>query len=232
MAIKLISVKCPECNAVLDLEENRKQAFCTYCGTKILINNENEYTYRHIDEAGIKRAETERIIKLKKMELAENKRRAEERTKMLKIIISLILATVGIVMMIVGYIAGDATGDSDSGFYMLSMVGMFPLMGAAYIWLFSNNKDAEVGFEGMIRVPASIAGYENKSYNAIEAILTSAGFTNVKCVALNDLTFGVLKKPGMVESITINGNVITAGGKKYLPDSDVVIAYHSFSGRT
>ncbi|MCD8148995.1 MAG: zinc ribbon domain-containing protein [Clostridiales bacterium] len=71
MAIKFVSVKCPECGAALDVEEGRKQIFCSYCGAKVMIVNDNEYVYRHIDEAGIKQAETDRIIQMKKMEIAE-----------------------------------------------------------------------------------------------------------------------------------------------------------------
>lgn len=40
---KLISVKCPDCGQTLSIEENSTQAFCTYCGAKVLISNENEY---------------------------------------------------------------------------------------------------------------------------------------------------------------------------------------------
>ena len=56
MAIKLNSVKCPECGATLPIEEGRTQIFCSYCGTKVIVTNENEYLYRHIDEAEIKHA--------------------------------------------------------------------------------------------------------------------------------------------------------------------------------
>ena len=58
-------------------------------------------------------------------------------------------------------------------------------------------------------------------------MFVSAGFTNVRCVPLNDLTMGLLKKPGMVQSITIRGKEITSGGKKFSPDAPVVISYHS-----
>lgn len=56
MAIKFISVKCPECGASLPIEEGRKQVFCSYCGTKVMVTNENEYIYRHIDEADVKKS--------------------------------------------------------------------------------------------------------------------------------------------------------------------------------
>ena len=231
MAVKLISVKCPECGATLNIEEGREQAFCTYCGTKVLLHNENEYIYRHIDEAGVKQAETDRIVRMKQMELAEKKRADAEKTKALKIKISLIMATVGILMMVIGYMGGHASGDPDSGLYMLSMVGFFPLMGAGYIWLFSkkNDDDDDIDLGDKEKVPSSISDYEKKNYSAIEAMFVSAGFTNVRCIALNDLTMGVLKKPGMVDSITINGREVTSGGKKYPKDAAVVISYHSLS---
>ena len=54
MAVKFTSVKCPDCGAVLPIEEGRNQVFCSYCGSKIIITNENEHIYRHIDEAEIK----------------------------------------------------------------------------------------------------------------------------------------------------------------------------------
>lgn len=79
------------------------------------------------------------------------------------------------------------------------------------------------------KVPSSINDFEKKNYSAIEAMFVSAGFTNVKCIALNDLRIGVLKKPGMVESITINGHRIVSGGKKYPKDAAVIISYHSFN---
>ena len=231
MGIQFVSVKCPECGAALNIEEGREQIFCSYCGTKIMVHNDNEHIYRHIDEAGIKQAETDRIVRMKQMEIAEKKRLASERMTKTKIKISLILAVVGILMMTLGYLAGSATGDPDSGLYMISMVGFFPLMGAGYIWLFSKNKDEEEDYGDKAKVPSSISDYESKSYMAIAAMLESAGFTNINCVPLNDLSTGWLKKPDMVESITINGHEVTSGGKKFPRDSAVVISYHSFSKR-
>ena len=172
MGIQFVSVKCPECGAALNIEEGREQIFCSYCGTKIMVHND----------------------KMKQMELAEKKRLASEKMTKTKIKISLILAVVGILMMSLGYLAGSATGDSDSGFYMISMIGFFPLMGAAYIWLFSKDKEDEDDFEDKAKVPSSISDYQSKNYSAIEAMLSSAGFTNIKCVPLNDLSTGWIKK--------------------------------------
>lgn len=135
MAVNIISVKCPECGASLDIEANRHHAFCIYCGAKLIINNENEYVFRHIDEAGIKQVEADRIIQLKQMEIAEKKRVSEEKTKFLKIKISLILAAVGLVMIVGGYLLGIATGDPDSVLFFISVIGYFPLFGSLFVWL-------------------------------------------------------------------------------------------------
>ena len=114
----------------------------------------------------------------------------------------------------------------------MSMVGFFPLMGAGFIWLMSNDKeDDDDDFGDKIRVPSGVDGYEKKSYVAIESILRGAGFTNISCIPLNDLSLGLLKKPNMVESITINGKEIDSGGKKFAPDAKVVISYHSIANR-
>lgn len=76
MSLNVISLKCPECGATLNIEQGRQQAFCTYCGAKNFINNENEYVYRHIDEAAMQQSDNDRAVKMKQMEIEddENKR--------------------------------------------------------------------------------------------------------------------------------------------------------------
>ena len=94
MAVKFTSVKCPDCGAVLPIEEGRNQVFCSYCGSKIIMTNENEYVYRHIDEAEIKQAETERILKLKKMEMIEKKNEEAAKIKRIKIKLTIVFRNI------------------------------------------------------------------------------------------------------------------------------------------
>lgn len=46
--VKLISVKCPQCGANLELDSEREKAYCQYCGAQLLIAktvvNNNQYT--------------------------------------------------------------------------------------------------------------------------------------------------------------------------------------------
>lgn len=62
---------------------------------------------------------------MKQMKMAEKNREFAEKTKALKIKISLTMGIIGILMMVIGDLLGSASGDSDSGFYMISLVGFF-----------------------------------------------------------------------------------------------------------
>lgn len=224
MAIKFISVKCPECGATLDVEEGRQQLFCSYCGTKVMVQNDNEFIYRHIDEAKLKQAETDRMVELRRLEMAEKKRVERQKIKKLKIVISIILGIVGLLAFAVGF---SSSGPDEAG-----IVGMVAFTILMYMWLIGINEDADDDdSDGRVKVPSGISEYEKKNYIAVKAILKGAGFTNISCIPLNDLTTGLLKKPDMVESITINGKSVTSGGKKFSSNATVVISYHSYARR-
>ncbi len=74
--MKFINAQCPSCNASLSIEEGRTTAFCTYCGTKVILYNENEKVFRSVDEAAIKKAEVQKEIEIEKIknQEKENKR--------------------------------------------------------------------------------------------------------------------------------------------------------------
>ena len=65
-------LKCPECNANLEIEDNLESCFCKYCGCQIFIDDEKqEYTInknininknvhkRYTDDADVIRAKNE-----------------------------------------------------------------------------------------------------------------------------------------------------------------------------
>ena len=84
MSITLKNVKCPDCGASLSIEDGREKFFCSYCGAQIIVINENEHIYRTIDEAEVKHAETDQLVKLTQLEIAENIRIAKEKRRSLK----------------------------------------------------------------------------------------------------------------------------------------------------
>lgn len=217
MAIKFISVKCPECGAALDVEEGRKQIFCSYCGTKVMIQNDNEYIFRHVDEAGIKQAETERLIRLKELELeeAEDNRGRKGRT---------IAFGVALAFVIIGAISMAFGGD----------LGMGAIGIGGWIALFTvingdeskkRKQETRMARAGRIKLTSSVSDYDKKNYQAVESAYRSLGFKNIHSVNMRDLRMGLLKKPGIVEEVSIDGES-PRSGEWYDPNATVVITYH------
>ena len=68
MAITLVPMVCPQCGASIDVPVDKDECFCTYCGTKILINNENvrtiniNKTTRTIDDAKIAESGMKKLL--------------------------------------------------------------------------------------------------------------------------------------------------------------------------
>lgn len=132
MSIKANVVKCPQCGADLPVEEGKKQFFCSYCGTKVIITNENEHIYHHVNETGVKFAEAVQKIGLKKVELAEkkfeaNEKRLEanEKKKAFKIKLSIALAIVALISLGIGY-----TFNLDG----ILVVGTFAFFMLIFVW--------------------------------------------------------------------------------------------------
>lgn len=53
--MKIVSLKCPECGASLNIEQGMKMCFCSHCGTQIMLDDEAQkvrYTFDNADEAG------------------------------------------------------------------------------------------------------------------------------------------------------------------------------------
>lgn len=110
--MKMISLKCPECGADIDIEEGHKQCFCKYCGTKILIDDGNStYTYRKVDEARIKEAEVEKAIRLKELELELYDKKSKEDKKRMgrkrMNSITLIVVIIALALLLIGRITGN-----------------------------------------------------------------------------------------------------------------------------
>ena len=58
--MKLISLRCPRCDAELEVDPNIKVAYCQYCGNKLIIDDEiqrQEITHIYRDEARIREAD-------------------------------------------------------------------------------------------------------------------------------------------------------------------------------
>lgn len=216
MAIQFVSVKCPECGADLSIENGREFAFCSYCGAKIMVSNDNEHIYRTIDEAGIKQAETERMIRLRELELEEKENSRGRKSQFIAYGIALAFVIVGALICIVQPLGG-----------------MWGIIIGAYIALFTfiksddkKKKPRKYVSPNEVSITDSMLDCEDKNYNSIVLLFKGSGFTNVTAVPLNDLNMFNMKKNGQVEAVTINGNDDFDEGDIFPKDSNVLITYH------
>ena len=121
-----IDLTCPKCKAILSVDSNRDVLFCEYCGAKILLNDENTYTIRNVDEAKIKQVESEQLIRLKELELAQKKADKEILLMKQKTHVSLILTIMGVIIMVIGSIS--------LSLFELQPVGLFSLIAGLIVY--------------------------------------------------------------------------------------------------
>ena len=93
--VNVIALKCPKCGADLQIEQGRTQCFCSYCGSKILLQNENEYIYRTVDEAKIRETELQAEMYRKEMEARERKCEMSRNFFKKRLIIYVLLGVIG-----------------------------------------------------------------------------------------------------------------------------------------
>ena len=98
-----LELKCPRCGANLINSDSKDILYCQYCGTKIMLSDENTFTINKninqninktihtIDDARITRAETERISKMHQIELDKEKSKNSQKMHNLKMACSVFL---------------------------------------------------------------------------------------------------------------------------------------------
>ncbi len=228
LGYKLISVKCPDCGQTLSIEENRTQAFCSYCGAKVLLSNENEYVVRQIDEAGVQKAETERLVRLKELEIQQQRETNGGSLKKILMIVWLIV-TIALLTVVIFKLAGSEE-DLTSGILMLFCIGT-PVVGGGGFLIFKVLPEIEnekiLSSRGGIRFPKDLGPFMGKKYTAVSEALRAVGFQNIICVNLHDLNpLTALVNGDKIEKVTVDGKTITSGGKMYMPNVPIVITYH------
>lgn len=218
--IRLISVKCPDCGAALQFEEGRQTAFCSYCGTKILLHNENEHIIRNIDEVGIRQAENDRAYMMKELELEEKDEKHHRFLTFVWLFCTILLFAIGFIMI------GTGPKDSDDPGYMLIMFGM--LVGAwGWLMLDAGKKKRRKNRNrpGYAKMPDQAVNCENLHFTAVRDALKANGFSDIRLINLGDLRLGILRKNGSVESVTIDGESVSSDDW-YPQGGRIIISYH------
>lgn len=143
MATKTDAIKCPSCGAPVSLADGRTEGFCGYCGARVVAEKTNEHVVRHIDEAEVKHAETEAAVRLKELEMEQQRRELEERRRPVQSMITGVLVVAMLACFGISYGSIFSGGGSLSGLFMVGLVIGIVLMVRSSNNDFNNKKDGD-----------------------------------------------------------------------------------------
>lgn len=194
--MKTIKLTCQNCGANLDVKDNI--AFCSYCGAKLVIDDENRtithnYNYTHTkrDEARIRENERKEKVRLQELENEEKQKKRESREW----------------IWIFGF------------FLVLILI----CLGMSFYY-----SNADKPKDGEVKMPCSMSDYKGEHYEEVVQELEDLGFYNIETAEKKDLVTGWITKDGEVYKVSIDGDSDFDEGDIFPEDAEVVVTYHTF----
>ena len=201
--MKMYQLNCPACGATVEIEQDRKSMFCSYCGSKIYmddgvkrveITKNINYHQTYTDEAKIREHERKEKIQLKQFEYEEREKKRNDRVA---------FACMGILFLIAAMCFGI------SRFY----------------------EEAGKPNANEVQVPFSSKDLKGENYEQTIIELENAGFVEITTQENKDLVTGFITKDGSVEKVSINGNFNFEEGDIFPEEAAVVVTYHTFKDK-
>lgn len=205
--MELIKLSCQNCNAQLEIDLDNLQAFCPFCGQKLLFD-------------------------LKQMELVlaakEKTKREQEKTKREQEITKRVQEKTKQVQIKHEFKEREAKRENRSPLIYFGLMMIMLLLAFQYLD-YSQKTDIEKHLSNNeIRARTDSKDFKGIDVEDAKKLLTSAGFENIKLEASEDLIIGLFKKNGQVESVSINGNSSFLGSAWFPKSAYVIIKYHTF----
>ncbi|MEY8420022.1 hypothetical protein AALA83_12200 [Oscillospiraceae bacterium 44-5] len=199
--MKLIKLTCNNCNAPLEVDIDNLQAYCPYCGQKLLFDLE----------------QMERVLAEK-----EQTKRAKERTKR---------AQEATKRVQIEYEYEDKKHRREKAADRNFGIGLalFWCLLMGFLFFMDYNEKQEHQNNNEVQVSVSSKDLKEETVENAKEILKNCGFQYVNTTNKGDLVFGFFSKEGEIDSISINGNKKFSKGDWFPSDSVVVITYHGFS---
>ena len=224
----VLALHCPSCGAELSVDEGKEITYCIYCGTKILLKDQNETITRHINEADVIRAKAERELAMKELALKEEENRKKPRELLLRIV----WGVASFICVVIGFVVGPSLlkGPSSSGFLLIGMVGL--LSGVICIRPALNNESGNISSPRTsqkkgLKITEAMENWRSKPFLAVSSVFRAGGFRNIQTVPLCDLTIKSDRNNSIVTSILINGSEEWEQGDEFPADAVILILYHS-----
>lgn len=154
--MKVTTLKCPECNADIDIEEGLKKCYCKYCGCPIIIDNEKHETTIN-KNININNTITKREINDAEIIKAHAKAKQQEKDSKESNVVLIVLLI-----------------------FMLFCIGMM------YLPQYLTEKKIEAAINAGKISAGSYEDLEGQNYKSVVATLEAAGFENIEVIDLND----------------------------------------------
>ncbi len=134
--MKILGIHCPYCggNIKFDIDSGKRHCFCVHCGQQIILDDEvirTEHVEIKRDETKIHEADVNERIRLKELEMEENRRISSEKSKKTKLIVVLTIASIGVLMLLAGVVLGNVVNEN---FLLLMLFGGVTGFAAFVVW--------------------------------------------------------------------------------------------------
>lgn len=240
------NIKCSNCGSNLVVMDNTKEfAVCEYCGANTVLDD-FRVRQHFVDEASIRQTEAESVIRMRELDIIEKRGERRRRANKIKAIIGGMIFLVCIIIIIILCNGGFGNEMKNVAAGLVAMflfyggiIAFFSIKGAGSDENLTQTKsDSDAGNPDM-----SIGGWSinfapaqsmfpilillNLNYKVAQSQIKTAGFSNIACVNLCDITHANMQmyRVDDVDSITVNGEPFE-GGKFYHPSSKVIIYFH------
>lgn len=109
--MRVYQMKCPACGGDIEIDENRDFCFCSYCGTKVHVDDGTHrveitkninYHKTYTDEAKIRKIESEERLQERKF-AAEQEERKSKKWKTFGIVLAVLACVIGYFVLFNGY---------------------------------------------------------------------------------------------------------------------------------
>ena len=203
--MKIVSIKCPNCNNSLNVTGGRSFCFCEFCGQKIYFDDV-DYRSEHTENINIthKTIDEARMLKAK---LDAQVRREEIRQKSREFGLGKTL--VSIVFIIVA-----------AFFALIAWIRISNVREAREL----EKAKKEYEAQGLISPGSSSWRFLHENHNVVEAELSAAGFVNIESIKVEKKS--EKNKDGAVDRVSIGGNSSFDEDDYFSPDTKVVITYY------